>query len=270
MLTAEILRGEIPEQKKIFPFTEAIPREVDLVELAQDGLRVAVASRGELASESLIYLSQRGWDTSGLDGSSRALSANVASEVTVFKLRATDAIQAIKENAIDIAIVGADIIAEDRLNPEITGKVIPLNRLSFGACTFRIGFPIDQGTPTENEVFQRLDGGEKIATSMPNILTAIFKQRGYALRKEQLVTMTGGLESAVALYKDVFAVADRFSTGNTMLQNALLPRWTLWQSPGAYLATGEKFYRKRLMTSSGSAYLSWENYVKIPPKDLWI
>jgi ATP phosphoribosyltransferase len=253
-----------------FPFCKEIPRNVDLNELAREGLRLAIPSKGELAKGTISYLSSLGWDTSLLTLGCRKLSVEPSPGVKVFKLRAEDAIKSLRSNVVDVILLGADVICESRLGPRAPSDLVPLNSLGFGECTFRIGFPLDKSTPTENEVFTRLNEGGKIATSLPNILTAIFRQRGYILQPQQLIFLSGGVEIGTELYPEVFAVADRVSSGDTMLQNYLRPDWMLWRSPGAYLVTSKNFYRQRIYQPPTSAYLSIENYFDSTKGDPWI
>lgn len=230
---------------------------VNLNTLMTGGFRMAIPPRGELTQGSIDYLSSLGWNTILLQPEARRVWVDITSTVTVFRKRADDAVRGLRDGSLDIAILGADIITESRLDPQYSDSLVPLNKLTFGGCRFCMAFPLDQPTPSEREVFQKLDEGGKIATSLPNILTALFKQRGYVLSKDQLITPTGGVESALKQYNDVFAVADRVSSGDTMYLNYLRPDWILWESSGAYVVATQEFFQNRIYQPPESQWLSF-------------
>jgi ATP phosphoribosyltransferase len=236
---------------------EAAYARVELNALVEGGLRLAIPKRGELTLGSIDYLSSLGWDTRLLKPETDKLAVDITSDLKVFKLRADDAVNALRAQAIDMAILGADVIAEEKLDPDDPADFIQLNPLGFGNCSFRMAFPLDQPIPSEQDVFKKLKDGGKIATSLPNLLTAVFKQRGFELQRDQVITLTGSVEAAIEVYADVFAVADRVSSGDTMFANYLRPAWALWESPGAYLVANRDFFQNRIYREPESAYFSF-------------
>lgn len=207
--------------------------------LARSELPMAIPSRGELYQGSITYLSSLGWDTSLLAPESRVLTAEVAPKVKVVKLRAPDIIEALRENAITMGILGNDVIVEDLLNPNPT-PLVRLRRLGFGGCSFRMGFRLNESIPSGDEIFERMKEA-RIATSLPNTLTSIFREENILLQTNQLKTLTGSVEAALELYPDVFAVADRVSSGESMRSNGIRADLALWESDGAYVVTTKKF-----------------------------
>lgn len=210
--------------------------------LARSELPMAIPSRGELYNGSITYLSSLGWDTSLLAPESRVLTAEVAPQVKVVKLRAPDIIEALRDNAITMGILGNDVIVEDLLNPNPT-PLVRLRRLGFGGCSFRMGFRLNESIPSGNEIFERIKEA-RIATSLPNTFTSILREEKIVLQKNQLKMLTGSVEAALALYPDVFAVADRVSSGESMRCNGIRADLALWESDGAYIVTTKKFAMK--------------------------
>ena len=239
--------------------TSASYLRVELNTLAENGLRLAIPPRGELAQGSIDYLNAQGWDTSLLAPETRKLTVEVAPNVSVFKLRADDAVTALRKGAIDIAILGADVIAEARLDKDNPADFIQFNPLGFGACSFRMAFPFAR-TPFEPEdlSYYLVEKNMKIATSLPNLLIAILKEQKCMIDRNDLLVMTGSVESALDLYQySVFAIADRVSSGQTMLLNHLRPDWALWESPGAYLTTRRDFFERNIYKKPESRYFSF-------------
>lgn len=222
-----------------------------IITLAQSELPMAIPSRGELYEGSITYLSSLGWDTSLLAPETRVLAVEVAPKVKVVKLRAPDIIEALRDNAITMGILGNDVIVEELLNSNPT-PLVRLRRLGFGGCGFRMGFRLKGQIPAGNDIFERLKE-VRVATSLPNTLTSILREETISLQKSQLKTLTGSVEAALALYPDVFAVADRVSSGESMRSNGIRADLALWESDGAYVVTTENFAMKNnLLFQRGS------------------
>ncbi|MBI3577224.1 ATP phosphoribosyltransferase [Candidatus Gottesmanbacteria bacterium] len=224
---------------------ELYDRNFDFLALQKDGprrpLRIAIQSRGEMSTGAIDYFSSLGWDMRCLDAETRVLAAEVKSKVTVFKLRQPEIVSALKNGAIDMTILGADVIWEDRLSDPST-PLVPVQNLGFGSCTFRLGFPLDLNVdiPMTWDAIRTTLRDCTIATSLPNIFLKIMEENEIPINKERLITMDGSLEVATNLY-GARAIADRVSTGNTMFANGLRPEFTLAYFPGAFLAARQGF-----------------------------
>ena len=219
-----------------FPFRQsAIDCEIDIRKLTNGELRIAIPSRGELVSGSLEYLSLNGFDTSLLSPDGRKLAIQLDQKTIAFKLRVKDMWKAFRNGVINAAIVGADEILEEQLEPN-PAPIAPVQFLGFGGCSFRIGFPFDRPIPNGDNIRETLQTG-RIATSLPNILKYIFAQEGLSLPDNRIITFTGSVEAAISLYRDrdIVGIADRVQTGGTMLANTIRPDLALIEFPGAYL-----------------------------------
>ena len=243
LLPKKIMKETFPSFKEAIRVDDASLLADDQIKtLAQSELPMAMPSRGELYEGSMTYLSSLGWDTSLLTPETRVLAVEVGPGVTVVKLRAPDIIDALRENAITMGILGNDVIVEELLNPNPT-PLVRLRRLGFGGCSFRMGFRLNESIPSGNEIFERMKEA-RIATSLPNTLTSILRGENIVLQKNQLRTLTGSVEAALALYPGVFFVADRVSSGESMRSNGIRADLALWESDGAYVVTTKKFAMK--------------------------
>lgn len=227
-----------------FPFIRSLVGQTELGNaLGRSSATLAIQSRGEMAKEGQKFLASRlGVDLEILDDSTRKLVVEPQDGIRIFKLRPPDIIRALHEGVLDMAILGADYIWEDQLSG---GNLVPIERLGFGACTFSIGFPfIDGIPPTSKQEIQTLLQSGIIVTSLPKTLRYVLNREDIVLNPENIRVMEGSVEAGLTLFGAV-AIADRVSTGNTMLANGIRPDLDLIEFPGAYLVTSQIFIEKQ-------------------------
>lgn len=147
-----------------------------------------------------------------------------------------------------MAVLGADYVLENQLTTDgsIPSSIIPIEKLGFGSCTFSIGFPFTDGRAiplSKKEVKNTLESGVTV-TSLPKTLKFLLNRDGINLEPRNIRTMEGSVEAGILLFGAV-AIADRVSTGNTMLANGIRPDLDLIEFPGAYLVASRMFLGKQ-------------------------
>lgn len=170
-------------------------------------LRIAVP-KGALFDESVRVLGAAGLDVSGLAEPGRRLIVDTAAARFVIG-KPTDIPVYVAYGAADVAIAGADTLAEEALD------VVELVDLGFGGCRFVVAEPEDAGATIE-EQYRHL-GVIRVATKYPRITEAHFAKRGVQV---EVVKLHGNIELA-----PLIGLADRIvditATGTTLRENRL-------------------------------------------------
>jgi ATP phosphoribosyltransferase len=175
--------------------------------VAEPRLRMAVP-KGALFPGSLKVLRAAGIEIGALADPGRQLIVDT-DEVRFIIGKPTDIPAYVAYGAADVAIAGADVLAEAALD------VVELADLGFGGCRFVVAEREDAGDTVE-EAYRRL-GVIRVATKYPRITEAYFASRGIQV---EVVKLHGNIELA-----PLIGLADRIvditATGTTLRENRL-------------------------------------------------
>ncbi len=150
-----------------------------------ENLRIGVPSKGRLAEVAEGLLKEAGLSFRRSDRTLFARCKEIPVDITF--LRTDDIPVLCAEGAIDMGVVGADLVAEtgaDVLNAiETGGGQLPIGRLRAGELA---------RLKTAKDLH-----GSSIATSFPNVTRKYLKKHG--AEAAHLVTLTGSVEIMIAL-----------------------------------------------------------------------
>ncbi len=169
-----------------------------------DNLRIGIPSKGRLAEVAETLLKEAGLNFRRSERTLFARCKELPVEITF--LRTDDISVLCAEGAIDMGMVGADLVAES--------EVSVVNRLELGVGNCRLAVCV----PEAGHVKSPKDlHGARIATSFPNVTKRYLKQHG---AEAHLVTLTGSVEIMIALGV-ADAIVDLVETGSTLAANQL-------------------------------------------------
>lgn len=175
--------------------------------MADTRLRMAVP-KGALFDGSLALLRAAGVDVGSLADPGRQLIID-SDDLRFIIGKPTDIPAYVAYGAADVAIAGADVLAEAALD------VVELADLGFGCCRFVVAEREDASEAIE-ESYRRL-GVIRVATKYPRITEAYFASRGIQV---EVVKLHGNIELA-----PLIGLADRIvditATGTTLKENRL-------------------------------------------------
>lgn len=185
-------------------------------------LRIAVP-KGSLFEGSLRLLTAAGVDVGGLADPGRQLIIDT-DEYRFIIGKPTDIPAYVAYGAADVAIAGADVLAEAALD------VVELADLGFGACRFVVAERED-GAASVEEAYRRL-GVLRVATKYPRVTESYFASRGIQV---EIVKLHGNIELA-----PLIGLADRIvditATGTTLRENHLRIVDTVMDSSARFVA----------------------------------
>jgi ATP phosphoribosyltransferase len=168
-------------------------------------LRIGVPSKGRLAELAENLLKDAGLSFRRSERTLFARCKEIPVDITF--LRTDDIPVLCAEGAIDMGIVGDDLVAE-------TGaKVIKRLALGVGNCRLAVCVPESSPVKTAKDLH-----GARVATSFPNITRQYLKQHG--AEAAHLVTLSGSVEIMIALGV-AEAIVDLVETGSTLAANQL-------------------------------------------------
>jgi ATP phosphoribosyltransferase len=170
-------------------------------------LRMAVP-KGSLFPGSLRLLRAAGIDVGALADPGRLLIVDT-DEIRFIIAKPTDIPAYVAYGAADVAIAGADVLAEAGLD------VVELADLEFGACRFVVAEREDAGAAIADS-YRRL-GVIRVATKYPRVTEAYFADRGVQV---EIVKLHGNIELA-PLIGLADQVVDITATGTTLRENGL-------------------------------------------------
>lgn len=130
--------------------------------------------------------------------------------------------------AVDLGIVGLDVLEENRLD------IIRMLDLNIGKCKVVLGSK--EGNSIDFNKPQI-----KIATKMPNITRDFFSKRAVAI---DVIKLYGSIELA-PLVNLADAIVDIVETGNTMKQHNLKVDEVIMESSAYLIANKNSFYAKK-------------------------
>jgi len=175
--------------------------------MTAERLRMAIP-KGSLFEGSLRVLRAAGVDIGALADPGRLLIVDT-DEIRFIIGKPTDIPAYVAYGAADVAIAGADVLAEAALD------VAELADLRFGACRFVVAER--EGSSAEIADSYRRLGVVRVATKYPRITEAYFADRGVQV---EIVKLHGNIELA-PLIGLADKVVDITATGTTLRDNHL-------------------------------------------------
>jgi ATP phosphoribosyltransferase regulatory subunit len=170
-------------------------------------LRMAVP-KGALFEGTISLLVRAGVDVGALATPGRQLIIDT-DEMRFIICKPTDIPAYVAYGAADVAVSGADVLAEAGLD------VVELADLAFGACRFVVAER--EGAADEVARSYRRLGVIRVATKYPRVAEAYFASRGIQV---ELVKLHGNIELA-PLVGLADQVVDITATGTTLRENGL-------------------------------------------------
>jgi ATP phosphoribosyltransferase len=169
-----------------------------------DNLRIGIPSKGRLAEVAEGLLKEAGLSFRRSERTLFARCKEIPVDITF--LRTDDIPVLCAEGAIDMGVVGADLVAE-------TGADV-LKRLGLGVgnCRLAVCVPESSSVKTAKDLHD-----VRIATSFPNVTREYLKRHGAAAH---MVTLSGSVEIMIALGV-ADAIVDLVETGSTLAANHL-------------------------------------------------
>jgi ATP phosphoribosyltransferase len=169
-----------------------------------NNLRIGIPSKGRLAEIAEGLLKEAGLSFRRSERTLFARCKEIPVDITF--LRTDDIPVLCAEGAIDMGVVGGDLVAE-------TGaEVIKRLDLGVGNCRLAVCVPESGNVRSAKDL-----NGVRIATSFPNVTRKYLKQHG---ADAHLVTLTGSVEIMIALGV-AEAIVDLVETGSTLAANQL-------------------------------------------------
>jgi len=169
-----------------------------------NNLRIGIPSKGRLAEVAESLLKEAGLSFRRSERTLFARCKEIPVDITF--LRTDDIPVLCAEGAIDMGIVGADLVAE-------TGAEV-IKRLNLGVGNCRLAVCVPESSPVKNAKDLH---DVRIATSFPNVTREYLKRHGAAAHT---VTLSGSVEIMIALGV-ADAIVDLVETGSTLAANQL-------------------------------------------------
>lgn len=167
-------------------------------------LRIAVQKSGRLLEDSLQILKECGLKVDASNGKLKSQVPNFPLEVLF--LRNSDIPQYVKDGVADIAIIGENLLIEERSSLEVMLK------LNFSKCRVSLAVP-------KNSTIQSVKDfeGKKIATSYPTTVQDYLDKNKVSA---EIHTISGSVEIAPTIGL-ADGICDIVSSGNTLFMNGL-------------------------------------------------
>lgn len=167
-------------------------------------IRIAIQKSGRLNEDSLRLLKDCGISFDNGKDQLKAAARNFPMEV--FFLRNGDIPQYMRDEVVDLAILGENLLVEKGSDLEV------IEKLGFSKC--RVSIAVPKGTQFSN--VKDLEG-KQIATSYPNTVNAFLKENQI---KANLHIINGSVEIAPNIGL-ADAICDIVSSGSTLFKNNL-------------------------------------------------
>lgn len=191
----------------------------------RDDIRLALPSKGRLATDALEFLEASGLRVYRPNPRQYAAQIPALPGLTVMFQRPGDIAVSVRQGSVDLGITGLDVFSEKC--SEQSGDVLVLHdALNFSRCRLALAVPEDwseaQDVRSLAALSRRLSDHDgrplRVATKFP-ILTSRFLEENDVTPFE-LIEVEGTLEIAPAIgYADI--IADLVSTGTTLRDNHL-------------------------------------------------
>ncbi len=189
-------------------------------------IRIALPSKGALAEDSLVLLSEAGLKVRRPNPRQYQATIPALPGVTVIFQRPGDIVVGVRQGSIDFGITGHDIVAEKGSVNGDQPILLLHDALDYGHCTLNLAIPEDSPVRTMadlQEWAEELAGNGRtlrIATKFPHATAQFLAQ--HAIQPVKLIDAEGTLEIAPAIgYADL--IADLVSSGITLRDNHLRP-----------------------------------------------
>lgn len=182
-------------------------------------LKIAIQKSGRLTDDTIELLRKSGLEFDAYG--SRLFSKCRNFNLEILFLRDDDIPEYVQDNVCDLAIVGANIVAES------SAKVTILEKLGFGICRLCIAVPKDSKI---NSVAQL--SGKTIATSYPNLVRKFLEEEELCAGVMQV---SGSVEITPTL-NIADAVCDLVATGTTLRTYGLRILTTVLESEAVLVA----------------------------------
>ncbi len=176
-------------------------------------LKIAVQKSGRLNQDSLKLLKDCGISIENGKDQLKVPVSNFPMEILY--LRNSDIPQYLEDGVADIAIVGENLLIEQKKNVEIVKK------LGFSKCRLSLAVPKDVNF-TGIEYFE----GKKIATSYPNTLKEFLEKNNV---NAEIHVISGSVEIAPNIGL-ADGICDIVSSGSTLFKNGLKETMTILKS----------------------------------------
>ncbi|AKL93695.1 ATP phosphoribosyltransferase HisG [Clostridium aceticum] len=166
-------------------------------------IKMAIA-KGRLAKYSIELLEGIGIDCQVLKEDNRKLIFSLASHnIEVILLKAADVPTYVEHGAVDMGIVGKDVLMEQEK------QLYEVVDLKFGNCKFSVA-----GKPSNANGKKHL----RVATKYPNVTKKYFTEKGQSV---EIIRQEGSVELAPLMgLSDV--IVDIVETGKTLKENGLV------------------------------------------------
>lgn len=166
--------------------------------------RIAIP-KGSLLKDSKEFLKKKNIEFEHVER--KLLFETTNSQVEILIVRPTDVAVYVEKGAVDIGIVGSDILDEYEPN------IINLSDLNFGKCTLAVA------TPNGSNINYLTDIPDysRVATKFGNITKKFFKSQGIPV---DIISLYGSIEIAPSTgLSDI--IVDLVGTGKTLRENGL-------------------------------------------------
>mgnify|MGYP006097881075 CR=1 FL=1 len=167
-------------------------------------IRIGIQKSGRLNEESLVLLKNCGIIIDNGKDQLKASARNFPLEV--FFLRNGDIPQYLRDNVIDLAVIGENLLVEKGNDLEI------IESLGFSKCRVSIAIPKNINFKSINDLT-----GKKIATSYPNTVNKFLNDNNISA---ELHVINGSVEIAPNIGLSD-AICDIVSSGSTLFKNNL-------------------------------------------------
>ncbi len=192
-------------------------------------IKIAVQKSGRLTEHSLDLLERCGLKFTQSKDQLFCFGENMP--VDLLLVRDDDIPQLVSDDICDLGICGLNVVEEQRLKLEATGRPALLKQvfeLDFGHCRLALAAP--DGTPFHGiESLQN----SRIATSYVHLLTNFLERNSIGA---EVVYFSGAVEITPRLGKADF-ICDLVATGSTLAANGLVEVLTLLESEAVVIQT---------------------------------
>lgn len=194
--------------------------------MSRKEIRLALPSKGRLASDTLAFLEAAGLKVYRPNPRQYEATIPALPELTVMFQRPGDIAVSVRQGSVDLGITGLDVFSEKELAEKATseregGKVLILHdALDFSHCRLSLAAPEawEEVQGMEDLVEAAREEALRVATKFPVLTGRFLDEQG--VQPYELIEVEGTLEIAPAIgYADV--IADLVSTGTTLRDNHL-------------------------------------------------
>jgi ATP phosphoribosyltransferase len=203
---------------------------------AQDRLRIAIQKSGRLSEPARDILQRAGLVFR--ESRDRLFCYGESLPIDLLLVRDDDIPGLIAEGVCDLGIVGKNVLEEQAVERELTGKPEAfevIKSLGFGRCRLSVAVPNEWDFALEKL------NGTRIATSYPSLLQRWLNQNAI---NAEVVMLSGSVEIAPRLGK-AESICDIVSSGATLAANQLKEVATVTQSEAVLAGPAQKFLDAR-------------------------